>query len=72
MRPPVIKMIAVLTPTQVRDVGSRESREVRIRWSDDIDLWHDLLVAAEAGDDELVADLHLDAMLLLYGPISDI
>lgn len=70
MRPPVAEIIGALTPAQVRDIASRRSREIHLRWHEDGRFWQDLVLAAEAGDDEAVAELHLHAKLLLLGPLA--
>ncbi|MGH8251919.1 MAG: hypothetical protein ACREVI_14710 [Steroidobacteraceae bacterium] len=69
MRAPVAAMIGELTPSQVRDIASRTSGDIRVRWERDGHFWRELLLAAEAGDDEAVAELHLHAKLLLLGPL---
>jgi len=70
MRPPVAQMIGALTPRQVRDIASRRRGDIQLRWHEDGHFWGDLLLAAETGDDERVAELQLHAKLLLLGPLA--
>lgn len=69
MQPPVAAMIGELTPGQVRDIASRTMGDIHVRWEDDGRFWRELLLAAEAGDNEAVAELQLHAKLLLLGPL---
>ena len=69
MRPTVAAIIGELTPGQVRDIASRESRIIHVRWQQDGRFWRELLLAAEAQDDEAIAELHLHAKLQLLGPL---
>jgi hypothetical protein len=67
MLPRVAEMISELIPSEVRDIASRWQGEIRVHWDTNARFWRDLLIAAEARDDETVADLHLHAKLLLLG-----
>jgi hypothetical protein len=69
MRPSVAAMIGALTPGQVRDIASRRSGDIHVRWAEDGRFWRELLLAAEAGNEQAVAELHLHAKLLLLGPL---
>jgi hypothetical protein len=70
MSPPVISIIAALTPHQIRAAASREGASVRIRWADDLLFWEDLLVAAQIGDEKTLATLHLHGKLMLCGHVN--
>jgi hypothetical protein len=65
MSPAVISTISALTPHQIRTIASRESQAVQIRWANNLAFWKDLLVAAQAGRDEKLAALQLEAKLML-------
>lgn len=69
MRPSVAATIGALMPNQVRAIASRRGGEIRVRWDDDSHFWRELLLAAAAGDDEAILDLHLHAKLLLFGAL---
>jgi hypothetical protein len=69
MRLPVAALIAELTPGQVRDIASRKSADLQVRWADDGPFWRALLSAAESGNGEAIAELHLHAKLQLLGPL---
>lgn len=69
MRPSVAAMIGELTPGQVRDIASRRSGDIGVRWADDRHFWRELLLAVEARDEEAIAELHLHAKLQLLGPL---
>lgn len=61
----VAEVVAALTPQQIRALATRESQGIQVRWADDPRLWRDLLLAAKAGDEEKLAELHLHAKLSL-------
>lgn len=65
----VVEIISVLTPHQVLDIASREHLSVRVRWAENVPFWKDFLMAAENGDDDRLADVHLYAKLLLCGEL---
>jgi hypothetical protein len=69
MLAPVAGIIAELTPKDIREISTREHSAVRIRWADDVRLWRDFLLAANAGDDDRLAALHLHAKLLICSEI---
>lgn len=68
----VVDLIAALTPQQVRAIATQESQSMRVRWADDPRFWQDLLMAAKAGDDEKLAEIHLHAKLLLCGELAQL
>lgn len=67
MRSTVAAMIGQLTPGQVRTIASRASGDIHVRWEQDGRFWREILLAAEAGNDEAIAELHLHAKLQLLG-----
>jgi len=69
MRSTVAAMIGQLTPGQVRVIASRVSRDIHVRWEQNGRFWRELLFAAESGNDEAIAELHLHAKLQLLGPL---
>ena len=71
MRSTVAAMIGQLTPGQVRAIASRVSRDIHVRWEQNGCFWRELLFAAESGNDEAIAELHLHAKLQLLGPLVD-
>lgn len=72
MSPSVVAIVAGLTPQQIRAISTREKRAVRIRWAADAQFWRDLLMAAEARNNERMAALHLHAKLLLCGELAQL
>lgn len=69
MRSTVAAMIGQLTPGQVRVIASRVSGDIHVRWEQNGRFWRELLFAAESGNDEAIAELHLHAKLQLLGPL---
>ncbi len=69
MHPTVAAMIGQLTPGQVRAIASRASGGIHVRWEQNGRFWRELLFAAESGNDEAIAELHLHAKLQLLGPL---
>jgi hypothetical protein len=69
MLAPVTKIIAELTPKDIREIATREHSAITIRWANDVQLWREFLVAANAGDDNKLAALHLQVKLLLCGDL---
>jgi len=69
MRSTVAAMIGQLTPGQVRVIALRVSRDIHVRWEQNGRFWRELLFAAESGNDEAIAELHLHAKLQLLGPL---
>jgi len=69
MRPTVAVIIGELMPGQVRAIASRASGDIHVRWEQDGRFWREILLAAEAGNDEAIAELHLHAKLQLLGPL---
>lgn len=67
MSPSVADVIAMLSPQQVRSISARAHHCVEVRWSNDLQFWRDLLVAAAARDEEKLGELHLLAKLLYCG-----
>ena len=65
----VTEIIAELTPKDIREIATREHSAITIRWADDVKLWREFLVAANAGDDNRLAALHLQVKLLLCGDL---
>jgi hypothetical protein len=72
MLPSVAEIIAGLSPQQLRALSSQDCHAVRIRWDDDLQLWRDLLLAAQAGNLEKLGELHLHAKLLLCSELVQI
>jgi hypothetical protein len=68
---PVAEIISELTPKEVREISTREHSAVKLRWADDVKLWRDFLLAANAGDDDRLAALHLHAKLLICGDMPE-
>jgi hypothetical protein len=68
----VAKIIAELTPKEIREIASLEHSAITIRWAKDVQLWRDLLAAASEGDDDRLAALHLHAKLLLCSNLPQI
>ncbi len=69
MRPTVAVIIGELMPGQVRAIASRASGDIHVRWEQDGRFWREILLAAETGNDEAIAELHLHAKLQLLGPL---
>jgi hypothetical protein len=69
MRPAVAVIIGELMPGQVRDIASRASGDIHVRWEQNGRFWRELLFAAESGNEETIAELHLHAKLQLLGPL---
>jgi hypothetical protein len=69
MLPAVATLIASLTPQQLAKVSKDHSGALRLRWADDKDFWTRLLIAARDGDEEVLAECHLHAKLLLCGAL---
>lgn len=69
MRPTVSVIIGELMPGQVRAIASRASGDIHVRWEQDGRFWREILLAADAGNDEAIAELHLHAKLQLLGPL---
>jgi hypothetical protein len=68
MVPAVAEWIATLSRhNNFLPLRSHHSDALRLRWYDDLDFWPRLLLAARSGDDEIVAEIHLRATLLLGG-----
>lgn len=61
--------IAGMTAQEIRNVASKHSGEVGPRWRDAPEFWRKLLVAAQGGDENALADVHLHAKLLLSGEL---
>jgi hypothetical protein len=69
MLPAVATLIAALTPQQLAKVSREHSGALLLRWADDKDFWTKLLIAAGNGDEEVLAEIHLHAKLLLVGDL---
>jgi hypothetical protein len=69
MSPVVAELIAALTPQQLASVSAQHSGALRLRWQDNADFWTSLLRAARSGDDDVLAEMHLHAKLLLCGEL---
>lgn len=69
MRPAVAEMIGALMPGDVREIASRWQGEIRLRWDNNGGFWGGLLVAAQTGDADRLAELQLHAKLLALGPL---
>jgi hypothetical protein len=69
MLPAVATLISALTPQQLARVSKEYSGSLRLRWADDKDFWTRLLIAARDGDEEVLAEIHLHAKLLLCGDL---
>jgi len=72
MSPSAADAIAALTLQQIWTIARRDSRCVRIRWANDPQFWRDVLVAAQAGDERRLAQLHLHAKLILRGELAQL
>lgn len=72
MRPAVADLILALTPRQLRTIAATEHGGIQVRWADDLAFWRELLLAARAGNDEKLAELHLQAKLLLCSELAKI
>jgi hypothetical protein len=69
MLPTVVTLIAGLTPQQLATVSKKHSGALRLRWADDRIFWTRLLIAARDGKEEVLAETHLHAKLLLCGDL---
>jgi hypothetical protein len=67
--PAVAEFIAALTPHELATISGKHSSELRLRWDNSPDFWSSLLTAARDGDEELLAEIHLHAKLLLCGEL---
>lgn len=67
MTPAVPALIASLTLSQVRAIALGNASELRVRWDNDPELWHDLLIACRAGDLETLGAIRHQAKLLFCG-----
>lgn len=70
MLPSVVDIVAALTPQQLREIAARSPQALRVRWSEDVVFWRDLLTAAGDEDPKRLSDLQLHAKLALCGHIS--
>lgn len=69
MLPAIATLIAGLTPQQLARVSKEHSSALRLRWDDHPDFWTRLLLATRDGDEEVLAEIHLHAKLLLCGEL---
>jgi hypothetical protein len=67
--PAVATLIAALTPQQLATISREHSGALCLRWQDNSDFWTRLLFAARGGDEEVLAEIHLHAKLLLCGEL---
>ncbi|MGP0095408.1 MAG: hypothetical protein ACLPHI_00095 [Terriglobales bacterium] len=64
---PKTHIVAGLSVQALRDIAARHSGEIGPRWRDSPEWWRALLVAAESDDENALANIHLQAKLLLCG-----
>jgi hypothetical protein len=69
MSPVVATLISGLTPQHLARVPREHSGELRLRWADDKYFWTRLLIAALDNEEEVLAEIHLHAKLLLCGEL---
>jgi hypothetical protein len=65
----VAELMASLTLAQVRAIAAGNSRELRVRWEQDPQVWRGLLIAALTGDQQAMGELRLQAKLLFCGEL---
>jgi hypothetical protein len=61
----VADAIGALTPRQLAIISARHACVLRLRWQEDPEFWTRLVITARDGDEEALADIQLDAELLL-------
>jgi hypothetical protein len=61
----VADTIGALTPRQLAIISARHASALRLRWQEDPEFWTRLVITARDGDEEALADIQLDAELLL-------
>lgn len=66
----VAELISSLTPRQILAIATRESQSIGVRWANDPRFWRDLLLAAQTGNDERLADVQLHAKLLFCSELA--
>jgi len=69
MAPGVVEVVRALTPQQLDEIPRRYCGALRLRWQEDREFWARLIAAAQDGDGEALADIHLHAKLLLSGEL---
>jgi hypothetical protein len=69
MSPGVAKAMVAMTPQQLSVISSRHSRELRLRWQSQPDLWREVLRTAASTDDDALEEIYLHAKLLLCGEL---
>jgi hypothetical protein len=67
---PVASLLASFTLPQARAIAVGNAHELRIRWNNNPDFWHDLLVACRIGDERLLAAVRRQGKLLFCGEIT--
>jgi hypothetical protein len=69
MVPGVVEIVRDLTPQQLDTAAGLHSGALRLRWQGNEEFWTKLLTAARDSDEEVLADIHLHAKLLLSGEL---
>jgi len=67
MSPDVSAIVAGLSAHELRDIAAQNAGEIEPRWRDSPHWWGALLAAAISDDQLALADIHLQAKLLLCG-----
>ena len=69
MSPEVVGIVAGLTAHELRDIASQNAGEIEPRWRASPHWWGALLAAAISDNQVALADIHLQAKLLLCGEL---
>lgn len=69
MVPEVVQIIRGLTPDQLDVISGLRRDALTLRWQRDREFWTRLIEAAQDGDEETLADIHLHAKLRLSGEL---
>jgi hypothetical protein len=69
MAPAVAESIGALTPGQLAIISDNYPGALYLRWYNQPDFWCRLLIAARDNDEEILAETHLHAKLLMAGEL---
>jgi hypothetical protein len=69
MAPAVAGSIGALTPGQLAIISDNYRGALYLRWHNQSDFWSRLLIAARDNDEDILAEIHLHAKLLMAGEL---
>jgi hypothetical protein len=69
MAPAVAELIGALTPGRLAIISDNYRGALYLRWYNQPDFWSRLLIAARDNDEEILAETHLHAKLLVAGEL---